>query len=493
MKRLLSAILLASMLMGLTACNGGEGADTTDASATETSETTELTADIPEDAFYENYTFTILARGGKDSPTNWANDDLVVSDEEARGDVVYKAVYDRNLRVSELLGIEIVQEEVIGSSKLRTQAQNIIMSDEDVYDVIMPSITDAATMAQDGYFVPLSELPYMDLSKPWYDQRCIEQLAINGDNYFFFSDITIRNLDAIWIYVFNKQLIDQFGLEDPYDLVEDGTWTMDAMTEMCKAATVPDGDNDFDKEDKWGLVGHDYVITASYVGSGERIATANSDGEISLTMNNERIYDVIEAVNGLRNYWIRYALTSKKYVDAKPFGFEPSDNYAELTSVFTEGNALFMGECMAVIEDMRSSNVEFGIVPSPKLNEEQDEYYSAVNFIAACMCIPKTARDLERTSIIIEALAAESHDTLIPAYYETAIKGKYTRDIMSSDMLDLIRDSVSYDLGIYYNWGELSDRFCALVYNGGDGFASMYASNEQAAQGALDSFLSSLE
>ena len=80
-----------------------------------------------------------------------------------------------------------------------------------------------------------------------------------------------------------------------------------------------------------------------------------------------------------------------------------------------------------------------------------------------------------------------------PAYYETAIKSKYTRDTISADMLDLILDSVSYDLGIYYNWGELSGKFCHLVYNGGEGFASMYDSNASVAEAALEEFLASLE
>ncbi|MBQ8551377.1 MAG: hypothetical protein IJ428_01030 [Clostridia bacterium] len=490
--RIISFILLSAMLTA--GCAEGTPKDTTDSAHNGESivdTVAELKADIPEGLDYNEYEFTFLIRGGT-SAGEWPNDDIVVEDEESRADVVKKAIFDRNLAVEELLNIKIVTEEVFGISAVRSTATQAIMSQDDLYDVILPSITHAATMIQEDYLVPLSELPYMDLSKPWYDQRCIEELQVNGDNYFFFSDITIRNLDAIWLYYFNKQMIDTYNLDDPYELVENGTWTMDKMTEMIKATTHDNGDGIWTKDDNWGLVAHDYVITASYVGTGERIATANADGDISLTMNNNRVYDVIDSVTGMFNYWIRYSLTARGYGKADPYGFEASDNYGELLGVFTSGNALFMGECMAAIEDMRNSDIEFGIVPSPKLDEEQDEYYSAVNYIAACMAVPVTNSDLERTSVVIEALAAESHDTLLPAYYETAIKSKYTRDTVSSDMLDLILDSVSYDLGIYYNWGNLSGRFCHLVYNGGDGFASMYAGSEKAAKAAIDEFISEL-
>lgn len=486
--RKISVILLAAML--LAGCNGTPADTDTVTDTADPIVTTELKADIPESDF-EEYEFRILARGGT-AAIDWANDDIVVEEDEARGDVVYKAVYERNLAVEELLNIVIVKEEA-DNTKLKKLAEQSVLAQEDLYDVIMPSLKNVTPMVQEGYIVPLSEMTYMDLSKPWYDQRCFEELSINGENYFFFSDITIRNLDAIWLYYFNKQMIDEYKLEDPYELVENGTWTMDKMTEMAKATTNDDGDGVPTKSDKWGIVGHDYIITASYVGAGERITSVNSDGEIELTMNNERIYEVIDAVTGMYDYWIRYSLTSKAYGDAVSIGFEPKDNYTELLGVFTSGNALFMGECMASIEDMRQSNVEYGIVPSPKLNLEQDEYYSAVNDIAACMAIPVTNSDLDRTSIVIEALAAESHDTVIPAYYETAIKSKYARDTVSADMLDLIRESVSYDLGIYYNWGELSGRFCYMVYNGGEGFASMYSANEQKAQSELETFLAAIE
>lgn len=496
MKRFMSLSLALILTLSLAACSktssDSEKTPIDSASDTVAPDTSaELKADIPEDAFYEDYEFHILARGGKEI-TSWANDDLVVNDDSARADVVYKAIFDRNLAIEERLGVKIVHD-IIDGLNVVDPVRRAVMSQEHIYDIVMPSITDAAMLAQENVLVPLAEMPYMDLSKPWYDQRCIKELEIGGNNYFFFSDITIRHLDAIWLYYFNKQLIDVYGLEDPYELVESGKWTMDKMTEMIKVATIDDGDSKWTKNDKWGLVDHDYVITASYVGAGERIATADKDGEISLTMNNDRIHTVIEKIVGLQDYWIRYSLTAKKYVSANPVGFEPGDNYAELLNVFTSGNALFMGECMVAIEDMRQSDIEFGLVPSPKLDEEQDEYYSAVNYIAAVMAVPVTNSDLERTSIIIEALAAESHDTVRSAYYETAIKSKYTRDTISAEMLDLILDSVSYDLGIYYNWGELSGKFCGLVYNGGEGFASMYDSNASAAESALKEFMAALE
>lgn len=458
--------------------------DTAGPASAEITEETTLKADIPSDTDYNGYTFRVLARAAVDQ---WENFDLVAA--ETNGDTINDAVYNRNETVKELLNIDFEQIPVNGYDVLGP-ANRSILAASDEYDIIMPSITDCAGIAQKGYLIPLQDLPYMDLSKPWYDQRCIDELAINEQNYLFFSDITVRNLDAIWIYVFNKSMLESYDLEDPYELIAKDQWTWDKMNGMCKATTADlDGNGTMDKEDQWGLVAHDYVITAGYVGSGERIATAQPDGSIKLTMNNSRVYDLIDKILDVQPYWIRYSLTAQKYSKAKPYGFDPKDNYQELLSVFTSGHALFMGECMAVIEDMRSSTVDFGVVPTPKLSEDQKGYYSAVNYIAACMAVPITVADTERTSVIIEAWSAESHKTLLPAYYDIAMKGKYTRDVMSSDMLDVILGSKSYDLGIYYGWGQLSDRFCSLVYEGSTDFASMYQAYEGKAQDDLNKFL----
>ena len=492
------SVSLTALLLGMTltmaqfSCGNSTGTEngTTDEPPASTSEeitgTKRLEPDIPESDF-DGYTFRILARGS--NAGDWTNYDL--ESEGTNGDVVNDNVYNRNAKVEDKLKIKIKHERVNGYDVV-TPAKQAVLAASDDYDLIMPAITDAGNLAQEDLLLPLSALRYLDTEKPWYDQNCLSELSIKGENYMFFSDITVCDLDAIWIYLFNKQLIDDFKLDDPYDLVASGKWTLDKMTSMCKEVTHDlNGDGKQDSDDRWGIVGHDYIITASYIGSGERIATADKNGKISLTMNSQRVHDVIDSLLSLEKYWIRYSLTAQKYSTASPVGFKAGENtYDTMLNMFTNNQALFMGEVMDVMAKMRDRDVEFGVLPSPKLDENQDGYHSAVNYIAAVSCVPKTASDTDRTSIIIEALAAESHYTVVPAYYEIAMKSKYARDTISSDMLDMILGSRSYDLGIYYNWGGLSDRFCSLVYEGETDFASMYDSNKSAAEDAIEKFLS---
>ena len=51
---------------------------------------------------------------------------------------------------------------------------------------------------------------------------------------------------------------------------------------------------------------------------------------------------------------------------------------------------------------------------------------------------------------LLEALSAESYRTVTPAYFETALKGKYSRDSETGHMLDIIVSGVYLDLTYIY-------------------------------------------
>ncbi len=452
--------------------------------------TTEILPELPDEKV--NTKVTVLTRGG-----DWSAWDIVfdTSDSPMVVDTLNNSLKTRNDAILEKYGIEIQQ--IVAPGSVKGTAENKLLSNTHEYDIILPTIIEAGQLAQQGLLIPTQELEFVDTTKPWYDQRCLDELQINGKSYFFFSDITAVNLDAIWVYFFNHALIELYGLEDPYELVADYEWTFDKMLEMCAAATPKDADGVPTKSDYWGIVGHDYVITSVYIGSGEKVATANANGEIALTMNNNsgRVVNIMSKLISLKPYWCRYALTSSKYSSdygtPERYGFEPEDNYNELVGVFTSGHALFMGEVLSTLrtDHFVEAELAIGVLPTPMFDSTQgEEYYCAVNGVAPAMSIPYTTVDTRTISIVIEAWAAESHKTLLPAYYENCMTTRYAKDTITPDILDMIFDSRTYDLGIYYAWGELSNRFTALTYAGKTDFSSMYRRHRGAAQSQIERF-----
>ena len=498
MKKVLALVLALLMALPLfVACQqptGPAGADTTtgggnggDVTPPIGGDVTVLEPIIPEGANYEGTTFKVLSRVG-DNPTDWGNYDIVYDPEsELVVTEIKNAIKKRNDALYDRLGVDI--EQIKGGYE---EARSALLNNKHEHDMVIIKVNQAGQLAQLGLLLSTEELPYVDTSKPWYDARALQDLAIKGKNYCFFSDITVVNLDATFLFYFNHNLIEKYQLENPYDLLANGKWTLDAMISMADKATA-DGDGVPDKGDDWGVAGHQDVIGSLYVGTGEKIAKSDANGKISLTMNNNRIVQFIDKVLDIRQFWARYSISS--YTTTSPYGFTSTDNYAELMETYSQGKVLFLGEGLASARDLTNTEVELnvGILPCPKMDENQTEYYTPVNSIAGITCIPNSAPDAERTSVVLEYWAGKSHVTVLPAYYEQAQKSRFSKDEISPDVLDEIFAARTYDLGIAYEWGNLYGRLAGLLYDGKTTFASMYGTYGRAADMALTNFMTQFE
>ena len=85
------------------------------------------------------------------------------------------------------------------------------------------------------------------------------------------------------------------------------------------------------------------------------------------------------------------------------------------------------------------NHVDFGvgILPYPKYDTEQEDYISLD--WGGLMGVPGTIVNTEMVGAVIELLAYESADTVIPAYYDVLLSGKLARD-------DLLHEALSREL-----------------------------------------------
>ncbi len=131
-------------------------------------------------------------------------------------------------------------------------------------------------------------------------------------------------------------------------------------------------------------------------------------------------------------------------------------SYAYARSLFTQDKFLFILTGPTVLEELRDMESEFGIVPAPKFDYAEERYYAAVDAWVALLGVTTTAPDLEKTGAVLETMAWESRYTVTPAYQETLLQRKYTRDAESMEMLDIIARSRVYDIMAMMNWGGIA-------------------------------------
>ena len=159
---------------------------------------------------------------------------------------------------------------------------------------------------------------------------------------------------------------------------------------------------------------------------------------------------------------------------------------------FREGRALFFLQNIGAADQFRDMEDDFGILPLPLYDENQDRYYnSAASWSISLYSIPKNAYGADgfaRAGWITEALAYESKYSLTPAYYEQTLQNKVSRDEESARMLDLIFATRTYDFGWYFEIGGYNEGIMNLLRAYSTDVASMVKRNEKMAAKVLNKY-----
>jgi len=297
------------------------------------------------------------------------------------------------------------------------------------------------------------------------------------------SDMTLMDKSGTWVVLFTKGMIDLFDLEVPYTLVEQNKWTMDKMYEMAAAVTYDvNGDGIMDQDDSWGILGEPWNVNAMMVGAGTLIFTKDADDLPVFTMDNERVYGAFEKAYKLMGG------AGTVYLSSSDIKGSFTDVHTEHFGTLMENNqALFYITGMNRVFLFRGMEADFGILPNAKYNEQQERYYLNMSYSNSnCVAVPITNTDLERTGILLEAITFESSITSFPAYLETSVRTKYSRDVESLDMLDIIYSSRVFDLGHIFNWGSAGGIYSTLITSKTPDIVSRVTSVESATVAAME-------
>ncbi len=473
MKRTISLFLLVLILCGtFAACGNGDLSDettvvTTAPVATEAPDSTTYVEplEVPKDYYLDGYEFTILCTALMTSPpTPFAYKDT--------DQVLDEAVYRRNLLVEDEYGISIKlvtdYTTTMGAAVTRLQANR--NSGDTPYDSGLIAVFDLCKLAYQGYLADMNDVPYVALEKSWWDQNATKDISINGKTYYTTGDISYLDKEYTFAVTFNKTIAAEKNVGDLYSLVRDGKWTLDAFAEMCRGVTEDlNGDDILDSRDKYGLILWGAINTAAVNASGNTIARIDDD-KLVLTLNNEQVISVVDKFVGLAK-------------EPCVINFQKMSGGVGWVEMFQNGQSLFLMQYLKALPSFRDTDLEYGILPFPKLSEEQDNYYCGLaGYQTSMYCIPVDIYDDEISGVITEALAYYSKEIVTPAYYDKTLIGRSVQDPESAETLDIIFANRIYDLGLFYRVGNLGDQMSQLLLNKSTDFSSMFEKYRIAAE-----------
>lgn len=488
-KRIVSALLLAALLLSSAACsNTPENTDkeTPDAAPAveevvveEEVDETDFTPNVP-DADFGGADFRFVQVSTPSYAYKLATDLLA---EELTGDVINDAIFNRNTFVEDKYKIKVCAQYTDGFGQVQGIAVKAFAAGDDNYEVFNERLYEVPNMIGQGVCIDLNKVPYIDFSQPWWDHSCIESTAILHKNYIAASDIYLSDKYATAAVLFSKDMASAYNIENLYDVVKEGRWTIDYIRSVSEnVSNDMNGDGKMDAEDFYGILGRRDMTMFFFHGTGSRLAELDENGipvDVFYTDRNvsaiEKMFTFFYDQNIFFNVHTRTSLGD-------------SDFY----TLFRDGHSLFyVGMMLEEVGKLRECEFDFGIIPNPKYDEEQANYYSTVSVHhTGLLSVPAICGRLEMVGTILEAMGAKSKQVLQPAYYETALKGKFARDSESSDMLDIIFANRVFDVGDIMGFGGLSIDFYNITT---DDIASFYQKHQKLVSKQIEKYVKTLE
>ena len=497
MKNAISIILILSVLFSFISCAGSSSdapvpddttlaEDTQDTSSETQNEDTTIYYEpdlLPEKLDFGGRTITFLTDGTPETSE--------ISIAEITNEPVNDSLFYRERYVEEKLNVEIVD---IPQGDFISQLRKVHTADEDAYQVADHNTFEFSTFVFEHYFMDLSEFEYLHLDSPWWSQKFNEKARIDEKSYIVTGPITLSLNRNIYAMFYNKKLAEDYSgripeLSDLYGLVDSGLWTYDKLVELCGDVYEDiNGNQERDGEDVYGL---------GIVGSVEldpiwscfdiNILSRTDDGWFELDVNTDKMYNAFD-------------MMSRLFFDINGVfcpGYE-EDLLKDLAVKFAGDTLLFHLNELEYTEKpvFRNMQSDYGVLPFPKYDESQKEYYSYAHDSYVSFAILVTDPQPEQTAAVLEALASYAYRETEPTYLNIALKGKYMSDPQSRKMIDILVDNVKLDTAWIYLKSlanSYPSNFRKVVYQKTGSYASAHESMKQGVTRSIKTYKLSYE
>jgi predicted small lipoprotein YifL len=502
MKKILSLLMVIVMFLSaiaLASCGntGSTQGPNTDKPNGDTTTEERIPLDLP-DANYavsgEATIYNILewACGGQNEPTPggwipWEEGDVDTLD----GDMLGKAVFDRNAWVEQEYGVEITKEyaSVEVAPTFITRLRNNMDTGDDLYQLVTMRSRNLISFVQEELLFDMNTYKdtILHTDQPWWVQSSVEAYTLGSHLYAACTEFLLRDKGATAALYFNQQIVKDYQDELPnfFQLVDDKEWTFEQMIDACE---VVSGDMDGDDEmaspnDMWGIVGGDDPVFFLYAATGNRFAHIDDAGylEYDFGYNGDTVIIMQEIFEDVMyaDWYLNAALAEDQEIISKTEG-----------DVFKDGYSLFSGSMVKGVTHLSDMQSIYGILPYPMYNDDQERYYSLVWIHHdSTVAIPAHAKNTEMCATILEALSWESYYSVYPTFYETILLDRAAKDEDSRRMLEIIFNTRLYDPGQYWDTVtglQHSEGLLRLTSTGNADIASVWGRFESKVRDCVD-------
>lgn len=483
---LLLLLALTVTLSALASCGGDEKTDEKQSAQTPEAVTTQ--ADLPEETeatpsvqknnYNEDFFLSIMPTASF-MEYHWV--------EESSNDAMSQAIFDRQQKVREYLGVNLIGTATESSQHYAEPFKNAVKNKDGSVDALMTHQYHGIDgFITGGYLAKYSNYSQIDVTADhWYTQ-IMEDVSIAGNMYLGMSDF---NIIRAFVVAFNKDMMDKYSDtldESVYDMVYNYRWTLDKMISLANLVYIDTTGDGKTLDDTFGISAeHNAPFSSFPLAFNVQMISPNENGDYVLSIYNDlnraKITDVAEKLRAL-------AMS-----DCSWFWKYNSSDTLNLPS-----NRVLMTLCSTYqLPYYTTQDISFGVLPYPMYDENQkDVGYRTLQW-GGYLCIPSYVTHPQMVGDTVETMSFYSQDVNV-TFYEK-ILGKQAADSPDdTKMLELVWDGIGTDFTqTFYSIYMDTQIFHIMPYvtfpDATDNMASFVARTEKTINKKISKFIAMVE
>ncbi len=454
--------LLVALPLPLVACGkkpAGPAVGTTgsDDSQTETGVETDewgqdvVESNIPKDLNFggeEEVKFLIIEE--ESFSREWSADEVV--------DSLSREIFNRNEAVKKQLGVNLNFTKMYPGTisaeydKITQRIEVAGNSGLGEFDVVSNSAAYATKPGLMRYYLNFNDakLRYFNFDKPWWNEYYRQAADVMGKMYFMVGDVNLSVFDRLIAVYFNHNLCRDYQIDpmEVYETVFEKKWTYEKLYQLTSDIYVDQNSNGGrDDGDFYGLIG----LKASEACDGFlysfnlHLTDTDADG----------MHALVSDPGALAKMDTALSMVEKLFYDTT--GSLATVGTQNHVKIFVEKRAVFNIDVLyhyaATNAMMRSLDDVYGVLPVPKYDNDQEEYYSCVQDMHNVISLMNHSLiNCEAVSAVLELLCELSYENVRPYYYEKIVKLRYSTDSTASRVFDLLLKSTRWDFADVYTY-----------------------------------------
>lgn len=431
------AILMA--FSAFVACDGGEDEvetkdkqETNTASSETVTETeTEAKPNVAENDYGTDFYLSIY-EGSNPMKYYWV--------EESDNDVMSEALFARQEKVRQYLGVNIVGTPAGTYKEYVEPFKNAVKNKAGSIDTLLCHVYEGVSgFISENYLADIGDYNGINIDSDYWNADFMDSISVGGKYFLGFSDFNILYTHVI---TFNKKMMDQYAdsLEkDIYDMVRDYEWTIDQMISLANLVYVDATSDGKTPDDTFGIAGRQWNETTGFLHACDiNIIEPDESGAYVVSVMNEKnsmktsqLVDKLYELSKSNSCWFDYQTTT------------------EDTVPLTSGRTLMHVSVSNNLINYLDYDISFGVLPYPMWDTAQKEVgYRHLQW-GGYICVPSYVENPQMVGETLDVLSFYSDDVKT-AYYEKML-GKQVADVPDdSQMLEIVWDSVCTEFAQTY-------------------------------------------